>query len=188
MPLTEGGVLMPHSLESCPLPMEAANQHKLLVRSRTEEYGKLLFLCWTGGLILSLYLAALPLDLHAQLATAAAFLSLLIPLLSYSLGVGRVFFLFLVAFLPLRFFLWRTFHTLSYHYLLSFIAALAVYSAEAYSLCIHLLGLFVNIFPLNRQPIPLPTDPQQIPTVDVFIPSYNESADLLEVTLLAAMQ
>jgi cellulose synthase (UDP-forming) len=41
--------------------------------------------------------------------------------------------------------------------------------------------------PITRQPVPLP-EPDQVPTVDVFVPSYNESKSILEVTLLAALQ
>jgi cellulose synthase (UDP-forming) len=103
-------------------------------------------------------------------------------------GINREFFLCLGAFVSLRYFLWRTTQTLPSQDLPSMLVGLALYLAEAYALLMYLLGLFVNVRPLQRQAAPLPADPQQWPTVDVFIPSYNEPIDMLEITLLAAMQ
>lgn len=50
----------------------------------------------------------------------------------------------------------------------------------------YFFGLFVNANPIERAVIPLPDRPECLPTVDVMVPSYNESAELLELTLTAA--
>ncbi len=153
-----------------------------------KHFGESLFLWWLVGLVVSLYLAVIPVDLHAQLWSSAAFLSVLLLLRRRLQGAGREFFLCLGAFLSMRYFLWRTLQTLPSQDLPSVVVGAALYLAEAYALIMHLLGIFVNIHSLQRQPAPLPTDPQQLPTVDVFIPSYNEPIEILEITLLAAMQ
>lgn len=102
--------------------------------------------------------------------------------------VVRVVFLTLAAFLSVDYFYWRTFTTLTYHDLLSFTCALALYFAEVYGFTVYLLSLFVNVDPLDRKPAELPLNPREWPTVDVMIPTYNEDIELLEVTLVSALQ
>ena len=100
----------------------------------------------------------------------------------------RVVFLILAAFLSVDYFYWRTFTTLTYHDPVSFLFALVLYFAELYGFIVYLLSIFVNVDPLDRQPLPLPADEELLPTVDVMIPSYNEDPDLLEVTVLSALE
>ena len=138
--------------------------------------------------MLSFYLAVIPIDLWAQLWSGGAFIVALLLLRHCPQGVGRGLFLYLSAFLSVRYFLWRTTSTLPSQDLPSLLVGGALYLAEAYALVMNLLGIFVNIQPLRRQPAPLPTDPDLLPTVDVLIPSYNEPAEMLEITLVAALQ
>ena len=100
----------------------------------------------------------------------------------------RILFLLISAFISLRYWFWRTNDTLLYLSLLEFIAVMVLYLAESYSICVHMLGMFVNIWPLKRRPIPLPLDTDTLPSVDVFITTYNESEDLVRVTAVAAAQ
>ena len=60
--------------------------------------------------------------------------------------------------------------------------------AELYAWGILLLGYFQSIWPLPRRPIPLPEDVSQWPTIDVFIPSYNEPLKVVRPTVFAAME
>jgi len=100
----------------------------------------------------------------------------------------RVVFLILAAFLSVDYFYWRTFTTLTYHDPVSFVFAMLLYFAELYGFIVYLLSIFVNVDPLERKPLPLPKDEELLPTVDVLIPSYNEEPDLLEVTVLSALE
>jgi len=100
----------------------------------------------------------------------------------------RVIFLTIAAFLSVDYFYWRTFSTLTYHDPVSFFFALVLYFAELYGFIVYILSIFVNIDPLDRKPAPLPVDATACPTVDVLIPTYNEEPDLLEVTLLSALE
>ncbi|MDI8752098.1 hypothetical protein MJH54_33255, partial [Salmonella enterica subsp. enterica serovar Montevideo] len=40
------------------------------------------------------------------------------------------------------------------------------------------LGYFQVVWPLNRQPVPLPKEMSQWPTVDIFVPTYNEDLNV----------
>lgn len=148
---------------------------------------------WFVGWLLAfgalLWLAALPLDLAAQGILSLSVAGVLI-LLRYlpRLWSLRVAFLFVAAFISLRYLFWRTTETLDFSTLTGGIAGVLLYLAELYGICLFLLGIFVNVRPLDRQPAALPADPASWPTVDVFIPTYNESLELIEVTLAAAIQ
>lgn len=100
----------------------------------------------------------------------------------------RVLFLIIAAFLSIDYFYWRTFTTLGFNDPLSFTCAIVLYLAELYGFIVYILSIFVNIDPLERQPVPLPENEDLFPTVDVMIPSFNEDPELLEVTLLSALQ
>lgn len=98
----------------------------------------------------------------------------------------RFIFLLLAGLISLRYFVWRTFETLIYTGPLDLIGLTLLYLAEAYALTIHFLGIFINIWPLQRQTIPLPDDPSLLPTVDVFIPTYTEPEEIVRITVTAA--
>ncbi len=148
-----------------------------------------LVLAWMGLAVGIVFVASPSVDHETQKSMVAIVLVLLLMLTFVrKTDVGRILFLALAGFLVLRYFVWRTFTTLSYHDTLSFSFAILLYAAEMYGVAIFFLGGFVNIRPFKRQPAPLPEDQSTWPTVDVFVPSYNESRDILETTLIAALQ
>lgn len=106
----------------------------------------------------------------------------------HNIETVRVLFLVIAAFLSVDYFYWRTFTTLGFNDPLSFTAAILLYLAEVYGFIVYILSIFVNIDPKERQPVPLPEDESLLPTVDVMIPTYDEDPELLEVTLLSALQ
>lgn len=59
--------------------------------------------------------------------------------------------------------------------------------AEVYAYTILLFGYVQTAWPLGRRPADLPDDPALWPTVDVFIPSYNEPLEVVRPTVLAAL-
>ena len=59
--------------------------------------------------------------------------------------------------------------------------------AETYAWIVLVLGYFQVIWPLNRQPVPLPKDTTQWPTVDLFVPTYNEELSVVKNTIYAAL-
>ncbi|MDY0050062.1 MAG: hypothetical protein RBR73_04870, partial [Halothiobacillaceae bacterium] len=155
-------------------------------------------LFWIAGLFTLLWLAHLPLTRDAQTVMAATLvITLFVIMLSMDrleiaqarqIKYLRLLAILLAAFVSLRYFSWRINYTISYHDPLSLIGAFLLLGAEIYGLGIYLIGAYVNSWPINRNPPPLPEDADQLPTVDILIPSYNEDPELLELTLLAATQ
>jgi cellulose synthase (UDP-forming) len=64
---------------------------------------------------------------------------------------------------------------------------LLLVGAEFYAFITLFLGYFQTLRPLRRRPVPLPQDDRRWPTVDVFIPTYNESLSVVRPTVLAAL-
>lgn len=60
-------------------------------------------------------------------------------------------------------------------------------AAELYAYVVLLLGYFQVLWPLNRKPVPLPRDSSEWPTVDIYIPTYNEPLKVVRPTILAAL-
>ena len=100
----------------------------------------------------------------------------------------RFVFILLSGFIALRYILWRSMESLIYTGPADFIGMALLYLAELYAITIHFLGMFVNIWPLTGRPTILPKDATDLPTVDVFIPTYNESDDIIRITVIAATQ
>lgn len=100
----------------------------------------------------------------------------------------RFVFILLAAFMALRYFQWRAFDTLIYTGPLDFIGMSLLFLAEVYGLIVYFLGMFVNIWPLESKHIQLPDDTRLLPTVDVLIPTYNESDEIIRITATAASQ
>lgn len=143
---------------------------------------------WAILLALTLVSAIAPMDIEAQALFAYGFLALVLVLRRLSGDrpddvAGSLVMLF-GTFISIRYIAWRFGYTLWGSDPLSFVAGMALFLAEVYSLFIHLTGIFVNFSPLNRRVRRL--DPAgAVPTVDVLIPSYNEEPELLEVTIRA---
>jgi len=136
-----------------------------------------------------IYFAYVPVDSSSQIAFGLSVVVLLVIIRRLpKWPVLHVMFLSLAGFLTLRYLSWRLTFTIVYHDLPSFIAAVALFLAEFYGIALYLISLFVNVRPLRRKPVPIQGAPHTWPTVDVMVPSYNEDAGILEVTLLAAAQ
>ena len=148
-----------------------------------------LSVAWAVIFVMVLIVAAIPVDARAQLLAAGWVLVVMsIMRRTRLIPLYRVFFMCLGAYLTARYFFWRTLSTLGYYDLPSYIGTLLLYFAEVFGITLYMLSIFVNIQPIRRIVQPLPEDPQQVPSVDVMVPSYNEAPELLEVTLSAAVQ
>src|SRR5690606_32582141 len=103
------------------------------------------------------------------------------------LGVWRLIALGLGTAIVLRYVYWRATSTLPpVNQIEDFVPGVILFIAELYNIGMLFLSLFVVAMPLPRRETP-PIDLKNAPTVDVFVPSYNEDADLLATTLSAAL-
>ncbi len=131
------------------------------------------------------YLSALPVDLQLQAVMAVLAVAGLLLLQRISrLGAWRVLFLVITAFLLLRYLFWRTFFTLGYDDFPSFIASLILYCAELYGITMFMLSAFVNVRPIRQGK--KTAGIQEWPTVDIYIPTYDEPVEIVKTTLMAA--
>lgn len=100
--------------------------------------------------------------------------------------IGRHIFLALATVIVARYVFWRTTATLPpIEDLGDFIPGIMLWGAEMLSVLMFAFSLFVVADPVERKPAPLLAD-DLLPTVDVFVPSYNEDPGLLGLTLAAA--
>ncbi len=95
----------------------------------------------------------------------------------------RPFLIFLSAFVSMRYFYWRVHSTLNLDNFLDSSVSLLLLIAESYGLAILFLGYFQTIESTDRQPPAL----ERTPTVDIFIPTYNEAVEIVRRTTIGAM-
>lgn len=133
------------------------------------------------------------LDTLQQAVVAYIFLALSYILMKFNRNnenneTVRVLILSLAVFITLRYWIFRTFHTLGYTGFFDSVAMLSLYLAETYAIVIYFLGIFVNISPLKRHPLNLLEDKNILPSVDIFIPTYNEPLEIIKTTIIACKQ
>ncbi len=95
----------------------------------------------------------------------------------------RPFIIFLSAFVSMRYFYWRVHSTLNLDNFLDSTVSVLLLVAESYGLAILFLGYFQTIESTDREPPAL----ERTPSVDIFIPTYNEPVDIVRRTAIGAM-
>lgn len=85
-----------------------------------------------------------------------------------------------------RYIWWRYTSTLNWDDPVSLVCGIVLLFAETYAWLVLVLGYFQVIWPLNRQPVPLPKDMAEWPTVDIFVPTYNEDLNVVKNTIYAS--
>jgi len=112
------------------------------------------------------------------------FIILLISLTARRLPQYRLAVIIISATVSARYLFWRMTQTLNYGTTLGFIASTLLVSAELYAVAILVLGFFQTAERIERQPEPLPDDPDLWPSVDIYVPTYNEPLEVLIPTLI----
>lgn len=132
-------------------------------------------------------LITLPINLQTQLiASVVVVVFMALIKLMKAGGNWRLIALAFGTAIVLRYVYWRTTDTLPpVGQIENFIPGFLLYLAEMYCVMMLALSLFVVAMPLPPRPSRAAT-PGKYPTVDVFVPSYNEDMGLLANTLAAA--
>lgn len=86
-----------------------------------------------------------------------------------------------------RYIWWRYTATLNWDDPVSLTCGLTLLFAETYAWLVLVFGYFQVIWPLNRKPAPLPADTASWPTLDIFIPTYNEELNVVKNTVYASL-
>ena len=134
------------------------------------------------GLIISV-----PLDLQAQLLfSAGSFGAALI--LSRTPGrLSTLAMIMLSISASSRYMYWRVTDTLGFTNVVDAAFGYGLLLAELYAFAVLLIGYFQTAWPLQRRPVPMPQDVSTWPSVDVFIPTYNEPLGVVRQTVFSAM-
>jgi cellulose synthase (UDP-forming) len=147
-----------------------------------------------GYVALGLFGAALaclaivtPLDLRAQAAFGLFTLGLFFAINRIKDQRGRLGLIVLSMLVSTRYMWWRTTETLGFTDPFDAFFGYGLYLAELYGWIVLMIGYFQIIYPLDRKPKALPADVKLWPVVDVYVPTYNESLDVVGPTVLAAM-
>ena len=85
-----------------------------------------------------------------------------------------------------RYLWWRYTSTIQADGAVALFLSCLLLAAETYAFIVMVLGYFQVCWPLDRRPKPLPADRGTWPTVDIFIPTYNESLEVIKPTVFAA--
>lgn len=86
-----------------------------------------------------------------------------------------------------RYIWWRYTATLHWDTQQDMVFGLILLGAETYSWLVLVLGYAQTVWPLHRGVASMPADQKAWPTVDVFIPTYNEDLSVVKPTVYAAL-
>jgi len=105
--------------------------------------------------------------------------------------INRRIMMIYTTFLDIIYISWRLFFTIVTEGIYNFIFSLLLFFWESVGLFQHIIFYITMWNPLKRAPVETegfyPTKDGKYPTVDFFIPTYNESVDILKRTLVACM-
>lgn len=143
---------------------------------------------WALSALLLAGLVALPIGTSSQLVVGLSLLGALILIWAFVRApIQRPLMMCVGTILVLRYLYWRVFYTLpNVHDLPDFIPGVILLAAELFCIGMLFISLFVVMRPLDRPRAPQLSD-EDLPTVDVFIPTYNEEIGILMATLAAAI-
>ena len=144
-------------------------------------------IAWGITSFIAFVLLTQPVSAASQLALSTTIIAVLLGTWFIGKGlVARQLFLALASFVVIRYLYWRTTTTLPpLSDPLGFTIGFVLLLAEIYCVLILCISLLMNADPLSRPKLPDYPD-ADLPTVDVFIPTYNEDEYILATTMAAA--
>lgn len=138
-------------------------------------------------LSLSLFIIFVPLNMRSQFIFAGVTVVGTLMLRRWKSSHTLVAINIVSILVSTRYILWRTTQTLGFSNLTELLLGSALYGAELYAWIILVLGATQTIWPLKRPVKPLAGEPTDWPTVDIYVPTYNESLQIVANTVFAAM-
>ncbi|MGF0241694.1 UDP-forming cellulose synthase catalytic subunit [Rhodococcus sp. IEGM1300] len=136
--------------------------------------------------LVALFIVTVPFDLYAQcgFALGCFIVAMVLRKIPGRLTVLMLIGLSLTA--SLRYLYWRLTSTLGFEGWVDMLFGYGLVMAELYAMIVLVFGYLQTAWPLRRKPVLMSGPPSEWPTVDVFIPSYNETLDIVKVTIFAA--
>lgn len=147
----------------------------------------LLLPLWLVTMVPVMVLASVPASNAAQAMLGIAALLLVLLLKPFAGNIiARVALMSIASVVVLRYWIWRVTSTLPDPALnASFVLAVLLLLIETYSILVFFLNAFITADPVERG-LPPKVETDKLPTVDILVPSYNEPAEMLAITLSAA--
>jgi cellulose synthase (UDP-forming) len=127
-----------------------------------------------------------PLDLKAQAILGASIFVMALVLNRFKSRYITLVLIGMSIAVSSRYMHWRLTATLGGDWSFETIMAPLLLLAEVYTYVVLLLGYLQTAWPLKRPIAAMPRDSATWPTVDVFIPTYNEPLKVVRATVLAA--
>jgi cellulose synthase (UDP-forming) len=145
---------------------------------------------WVAVTVVAMFLvvaATTPLSLTEQLMMLGGMwlLTLMIRHLA-GFGPGVIMMTFSII-ASARYIWWRLTQTMDLNSGFELFLGSGLLAAECYTWLVMVLGYIQNARPLRRKPASLPDDRSLWPSVDIYIPSYNEPIKVVKPTVLAAL-
>ncbi|WP_230769852.1 UDP-forming cellulose synthase catalytic subunit [Sphingomonas sp. Leaf4] len=137
--------------------------------------------------LLALIVVTVPLDLQSQWMFAGVTIVGAIVLGRMRSRRATLVLALLSLIASTRYLFWRTTTTLSFDDPIGAVLGIGLYLAELYAWVILAIGIAQTAWPMERQAVELQGAPDEWPTVDVYVPTYNEGLDIVRNTVLAAM-
>lgn len=147
------------------------------------------FVRWLATLLMlgmGVWAALMPLNGEEQFVFCSVTLLLTFYLRRYEGSAITLVLIALSAVMSTRYLYWRATETLNLATWFDATFSIGLFVSEFYAWLVLLLGYFQSVWPLKRQPVPLPEDTSLWPTVDVYIPTYNEPLSVVKTTAMAA--
>ncbi len=139
------------------------------------------------GILLALTFITVPMPAEQQAVLTVASIVLFLVINRSPSRKATLVLVMLSIMVTARYLFWRATDTVVFDGLFQGFLGLGLLAAEAYAGILLLLAYLQTSYPLDRKPVPLPADPATWPTIDVFVPSYNESLELVRPTVMAAL-
>ena len=141
--------------------------------------------CFVVGVCMLAAIATVPLSVGQQVAVGVSTATLFFVANRFSDRRVTIFLSILSLAMSARYIYWRATETLTFQTTPTLLLGTLLVIAELYAVVVLVLGYVQTVWPLDRKPVPLPPDPAEWPTVDVYIPTYNESMSVVRATVLA---
>lgn len=149
---------------------------------------KMTSVTWSIVAVMILIVIMQPVGLQAQFFSALIGVAIMGVIRMFGLkGVWRQMFLIIGTVIVLRYLYWRVTSTLPpVSEPWSFVPGIMLFMAELYSISMLAINMVVVADPIHREKIQITGEQKDWPTVDIFVPTYNEDLMILGVTLAAA--
>lgn len=102
--------------------------------------------------------------------------------------VASLMMMLLSVIVSTRYIWWRVNSSLNWDDTTGLILGVGLLLAELYTWLILIMGYMQTAWPLERKVVPLPKDNTDWPSVDIYLPIYDEPLKVLQPTVLAALK